>query len=86
MRKETSPEELELLGDDAQRHEELLDLIEGEVERTRPIHPVYTGSRYQDLTLSDSITNTQVLLKELIGLREAYGLPNDGSKYVPGEN
>ncbi len=75
MRKETSPEVLSILGDDAQRHEELLDLIEGEFDKATPILSFGKQySRYEELTIQDTISNNIMYLGELIKLREKYGL------------
>ncbi len=75
MRDKTSPEELEILGIDAQRHEEILDLIDGEFERVTPMigfGKQYSG--YEELSIQNSISNNIIYLGELIKLREKYGL------------
>ena len=52
-----------------------MDLIDGEFDRVKPMYGFgRPSSRYEEMTMQDSISNNLMYLRELIQLREKYGL------------
>ena len=94
----TPSEELEALGDDAQRHEDLHTAV-GELINQMKVDakrcgicmgpcPLFTQGatpcRLVPPDWHDRNAEMGEMLSELMTLRENHGLPNDGSEYVSG--